>query len=136
MKKALEKRDEFIGKHYGSEDPNERDIDELRSKLKDQDERGASQQLYDYRNNSEDVEAEDIGSKDKEEAPKLKELKTAEPKTSGLERKNQPIADSLGENLDTRTKEGVVPEEPVPLSPEPGSLEGLSEDKLNSESNL
>lgn len=136
IEKALEKRDEFIGKHYGSEDPNEREVDELRNKLKDQDERGASQQLYDYRNNSEDVEAEDNGSKDKEEAPQLKKLKTPEPKTSGLERKNQPIADSLGENLDTRTKEEVVPEEPVPLSPESGSTEELSEDKLNSESNL
>lgn len=136
IQKSLEKREEFVGKHYGSEDPNEREINELKDKLKEQETRGASQPMFDYRNNAEEIEVEESQNSDKDSSSKPKEISEPPPKTSNLDigPKDKQVPPQKG----VAKESGDQPNssEQVPLTPEPGGLESLSEDSLSEDSNL
>ncbi|MBM4303398.1 MAG: type II secretion system protein GspD [Deltaproteobacteria bacterium] len=54
IQKSFDSREEFVGRFYGSDDPNEKEVKELKQKLEEQNQRGAEQKIFDYRNNEDD----------------------------------------------------------------------------------
>ena len=137
---SLEKREEFVGRHFGGDDPNEKELNLLKDNLKEQAERGLGQPAFDYRNNDDDeINAPEKNTDEpiKKESP----LKTKSP----LPVKDETVAPEKSSALDPTKKEYEVhindttvdsaseptKETPVPLDPEIGSPAPLFQDGIN-----
>lgn len=137
---SLEKREEFVGRYFGGDDPNEKELNLLKGNLREQAERGLGQPAFDYRNNDDDEINDPVKNTDepiKKESP----LKTKSP----LPVKDETVAPEKSSALDSTKKEyevhindttvdsGSEPtkETPVPLDPEIGSPAPLFQDGIN-----
>jgi len=118
INKSLDKRDEFIGKHYSSEDPNEKEVRELKSELKEQERRGAMQPGFDYRNNDDEPVSEE---------PQLSESKPSEPTKPPEEKPRLPKPDELKPQPKKSTQVAPAKIEPTPDLIENSELESLGE---------
>lgn len=143
IQKSLEKREEFVGKHYGSEDPNEKELNELKDTLKEQNQRGTNQPLFDYRNNEEEMSSESSQTNEqflatpkksnekKAPVPKPKELNPPQIKSSAPPPVPKEPDPELRENSDTESSVDSFSAEPLPLVPESSPLNLPLEDKIN-----
>jgi general secretion pathway protein D len=62
IQKSFDNREEFVGRYFGSEDPNDKEVKDLKQKLEEQNQRGAEQKVFDYRNNDDDSPGENPSS--------------------------------------------------------------------------
>ena len=140
---SFDKRDEFVGRYYGSEDPNEKELDAIKRKMDDQKQRGAAEPRFDYRNNEEEAEAEPTlePEKTKQKPAKAKKEKlpplTKEdiepaPKSTQVEPMKQEMAPETTDQPELKTTEDSAPNEaPPPLSNDSNLTIPTLEEKLN-----
>jgi len=93
----LDKRQDFVDRHFGGTDEHEDHVTELRERLLEQRRRGAQQKAFDYRNNEEEVTPEASLNRSAEsyldepkEKPKTATRKTASSPSSLSSQSGQP----------------------------------------------
>jgi general secretion pathway protein D len=145
IENSFEKREEFVGRHYGSEDPNDKEIDSIKQKLEEQRQRGSSEPHFDYRNNDEEIGEESEPTTEpkkekqkpekaqKEKLPSLtKELMEPAPKSTKMEPPQQEVEPEITSHPNPNALQDNVPTEaPPPLSIEADPSTAPLEEKLN-----
>jgi general secretion pathway protein D len=98
IKENLDKRDDFLSKYNGGDDPTQDGVNEIKDRLGEQEKRGRNEPFFDYRNNdTEEDDRDKERDKDKIRPGEVSELTPKKEKNSQVKVENPNDQDLLGE---------------------------------------